>query len=304
MRRRRSARVRHRNRERKHVDGDDDGRLPEGLPEPLGNFPVTFVFDPATQTLSGGSGRDATPGHAPARDGLIDVASMLPGARHQPTQSVHPALAQRYTRPVRAGRRRLPSEAVHGGEGDAEDDEGDRHEGSSPRHGGVLNMPADSGTCPGCGLELPELNAPTPADVGASPACWALYGRLLVYQYGQAFPPRLHRLTVDTYAVQHPDARNHRSLASLGPHLIGLCLLLERGASPQRRNELLAQILERPPPCSRLKAPTPKAPGAQIRTSRRLRTAGLMIPRASSRFAFTSTVGTWRLCANNTWRQR
>jgi hypothetical protein len=118
-------------------------------------------------------------------------------------------------------------------------------------------MPADSGTCPGCGLKLPELNAPTPADVGASPACWALYGRLLVYQYSQALPPRLHRLTVDTYAVQHPAARKHCSLSSLGPHLIGLCLLLERGASPQRTNELLDQILKRLPPFRRLEAPTP-----------------------------------------------
>jgi hypothetical protein len=116
-------------------------------------------------------------------------------------------------------------------------------------------MPADSGTCPGCGLKLPELNAPTPADVGASPACWALYGRLLVYQYSQALPPRLHRLTVDTYAVQHPAARNRRSFSSLRPHLIGLCLLLERRVSPQRTNELLAQILELPPSCSRLDAP-------------------------------------------------
>ena len=118
-------------------------------------------------------------------------------------------------------------------------------------------MPADAGTCPGCGLELPDRDAPTPADVGASPACWALYGRLLVSQYSQALHPRLHRLTVDTYAVQHPDARDHRSFSSLGPHLIALCLLLERGASPQRTNELLAQILERPPSCSRLEAPTP-----------------------------------------------
>ena len=118
-------------------------------------------------------------------------------------------------------------------------------------------MPADPGTCPGCGLKLPELDAPTPADIGASAACWALYGRLLVYQYSRALPPRVNRLTVDTYAVQHPAGRNHHSFSSLRPHLIGLCLLLERGATPQRTNELLAQILERPPFCKRLEAPTP-----------------------------------------------
>ena len=39
---------------------------------------------------------------------------------------------------------------------------------------------ADPRACPGCRLELPELDAPTPANVRALPACWALYGRLLV----------------------------------------------------------------------------------------------------------------------------
>jgi Family of unknown function (DUF5946) len=118
-------------------------------------------------------------------------------------------------------------------------------------------MSADSGSCPGCGIMLPELNAPTPADVCASPACWALYGRLLVYQYSQALPPRLHRLTVDTYAVQHPPARSRRSRWPLGLHLIGLCLLLEPRANPRWTNELLAEILEHPPRCRRLEAPTP-----------------------------------------------
>ncbi len=42
-----------------------------------------------------------------------------------------------------------------------------------------LKMPADAGTCPGRGLQLPELDAPTPADVGASPACWALGRRTM-----------------------------------------------------------------------------------------------------------------------------
>jgi hypothetical protein len=110
--------------------------------------------------------------------------------------------------------------------------------------------------CPGCGLQLPELDAPTPADVGASPACWALYGRLLVAEYSQAPSPRLHQLTVDSYGAQHPSVREDRSDRSLGLHLIGLCLLLERGASAQQTGKLLARILEHPPPFSQLGAPT------------------------------------------------
>jgi hypothetical protein len=118
-------------------------------------------------------------------------------------------------------------------------------------------MPADLRACPGCGLELPELDAPTPADVGASPACWALYGRLLVYEYSQAPSARLHRLTVDTYAVQHPSAQEHCSFWSLGLHLIGLCLLLERGASARQTTKLLAQVFEHPPSFRRLEPPVP-----------------------------------------------
>lgn len=120
-----------------------------------------------------------------------------------------------------------------------------------------MTIPAVLSRCPGCGLELPELNAPTPANVGASPACWALYGRLLIAEYSQAPSPRLHQLTVNAYGAQHPSARQDRSDHSLGVHLVGLCLLLEREASAQQTSELLAQTLERPPSFDPLEAPTP-----------------------------------------------
>jgi hypothetical protein len=44
---------------------------------------------------------------------------------------------------------------------------------------------------------------------------------------------------------------------TLGLHLIGLCLLLEREASAQQTSKLLAQFLERPLSFGRLDAPTP-----------------------------------------------
>jgi Family of unknown function (DUF5946) len=118
---------------------------------------------------------------------------------------------------------------------------------------------SDPRACPGCGVELPELDAPTPANVGASPACWALYGRLLVYEYSQVRSPRVHRFTVDTYAVQHPGAPQHGPICSVGLHLIGLCLMLERGASARQTTEQLAQMLEDPPPFRWLEPPAPNA---------------------------------------------
>jgi hypothetical protein len=127
-----------------------------------------------------------------------------------------------------------------------------------------VSIPADLSRCSGCGLQLPELDAPTPADVGASPACWALYGRLLVAEYSQAPSPRLHQLTVDSYGAQHPSARHDRSDRSPALHLIGLCLLLERGVSAQQTSELVAQILECPPSFDRLE---PHVPNGTITVS-------------------------------------
>jgi Family of unknown function (DUF5946) len=120
-----------------------------------------------------------------------------------------------------------------------------------------VSVPADLRACPGCGLELPELDAPTPANVGASAACWALYGRLLVYEYSQAPSARHHRLTVDTYAVQHPGRPEHGSNRSQALHLIGLCLLLEQRASARQTTKLLAQVLEHRPSFRWLEPPVP-----------------------------------------------
>jgi hypothetical protein len=111
--------------------------------------------------------------------------------------------------------------------------------------------------CPGCGLELPALDAPAPAHLGVSPACWALYGRLLVREYGDLADGLVHRLTVATYAAQHPGIPQQRSLGSTAPQLIALCLVLERGASAQQTTTLLAGILEPPPAFRSLEPPVP-----------------------------------------------
>lgn len=111
--------------------------------------------------------------------------------------------------------------------------------------------------CPGCGLALPELDAPAPAHLGVSPACWALYGRLLVREYGHLADGLVHRLTVATYAVQHPGIPEQRSLGSTAAQLIALCLVLERGASAQQTTTRLATILERPPAFRWLEPPRP-----------------------------------------------
>lgn len=83
--------------------------------------------------------------------------------------------------------------------------------------------------CPGCGVVLPEYDGPTHPYIGANAACWALYGELLAREYAELGYPVCHRLTVDAYGVQHPGRRERRSIQSVGTHLCGLYLVLERG---------------------------------------------------------------------------
>jgi hypothetical protein len=76
---------------------------------------------------------------------------------------------------------------------------------------------------------LPEHDGPTHPYVGASAACWALYGEVLAREYGELGYPECHPLTGDAYAVQHPGRREPRSIQSVGLHLCALYLAFERG---------------------------------------------------------------------------
>jgi hypothetical protein len=102
--------------------------------------------------------------------------------------------------------------------------------------------------CPGCGLVLPNTDGPTHAYIGASPACWARYGELLVREFGELRNPAIHRLSVDTYAVQHPGVPERRSIRSVAVHLMGLCLVLERGWAPQDATKRIGGLVARARP--------------------------------------------------------
>ena len=84
--------------------------------------------------------------------------------------------------------------------------------------------------CPGCGLVLPVYAGPTHAYVGASPACWRLYGQASTLSWGSGDGFPLLRLVVDAYGAQHPGRREVRAVQSVAVHLMGLCKILERGA--------------------------------------------------------------------------
>src|SRR6266536_812239 len=95
--------------------------------------------------------------------------------------------------------------------------------------------------CPGCGLQLPLHGGPTHAYVGASPACWSLYGQLPMAFGMTAVGDTVRRLVLDTYAVQHPGTPQMRSVQSVAVHAMGLCVLLERGGEERRVKPVLGR---------------------------------------------------------------
>jgi Family of unknown function (DUF5946) len=113
----------------------------------------------------------------------------------------------------------------------------------------------ESSRCPGCGVELPATGGPAHAYIGASPECWALYGEVLEPDYGNRNMPAIHRLTVDTYAAQHPGTPGRRAEQSVALHLGGLCMVLERELDPDYVHRAMAGMTERPRPFGWLEPP-------------------------------------------------
>jgi hypothetical protein len=88
--------------------------------------------------------------------------------------------------------------------------------------------------CVGCGALVPDIDGPTHPYIGASPGCWQAYGELQAKTYNEAGIPPILGLAVDVYAVQHPGVPGRRSSQSVAVHLMVLCLVLDRGAPPER----------------------------------------------------------------------
>jgi hypothetical protein len=89
-------------------------------------------------------------------------------------------------------------------------------------------------------------HGPTHPYVRSSPACWAIYGKILAREYENPNYWALHQVTVDAYAVQHPGVPERRSIQSVALHLITLCLVIEDGASPQAGPRLHKRLAGRP----------------------------------------------------------
>jgi Family of unknown function (DUF5946) len=86
--------------------------------------------------------------------------------------------------------------------------------------------------CIGCGGLVPRMDGPTHRYMESSPGCWHVYGQVLARDYADPFLRAVHRLTTDTYAVQHPGRPSPQSIQSVCVHLMSLCIVVERGLAP------------------------------------------------------------------------
>lgn len=96
--------------------------------------------------------------------------------------------------------------------------------------------------CPGCGALVPAVpGGPTHRYIGASPGCWALYTALLASEFG-TFDARVHQLSVDSYAAQHPGTPSSQAIQSVCAHLVALCLSLEHGFGVESLRPMMGNL--------------------------------------------------------------
>ena len=99
--------------------------------------------------------------------------------------------------------------------------------------------------CYGCGALVKQKPGEPHKYIGAVVGCWEIYGEILAKEYDEyGYPEHTHRLTVDTYAVQHPGSPNRQAIQSVIGHLVSLYLVLERHFSGQQATGAIAAVLK------------------------------------------------------------
>ena len=107
----------------------------------------------------------------------------------------------------------------------------------------------------------PDTNCPECGAVvdGGRAACQRLFDEILAREYGDYRYARRHRLTVDTYALQHP-AEYMRSAKSYAAHLTGVCAALQDDTTATV-NRAVQRWLSRPVALLRPDHPPPQVRG-------------------------------------------
>ena len=101
-------------------------------------------------------------------------------------------------------------------------------------------------TCPQCGAVVPDVDGPVHAYVPSVPGCWAAFGALRADEVLRLPGSTTTNLAVDAYMAQHPgDGTDRRDRQSVFVHLVSLCAVVEREASPSRSPDVLRAVLAR-----------------------------------------------------------
>ncbi len=112
--------------------------------------------------------------------------------------------------------------------------------------------------CYGCGAWVKDIPGEPHRYIGARAGCWQVYEEILAKEYGEyGYPQPTNRLTVDTYAVQHPGKPSRQATQSVNIHLIGLYLVLEQGLSGPGATKAIGTILKRAEDLEWLAPPVP-----------------------------------------------
>lgn len=93
--------------------------------------------------------------------------------------------------------------------------------------------------CPGCGAVFRAVSGSIHRYMESSPGCWAVYGEVLAREYSDPRYFQIHRLSVDSYAVQHPGRPSRQSIQSVGLHLIRLYMFIEQGLAAEAANDAM-----------------------------------------------------------------
>jgi hypothetical protein len=144
-----------------------------------------------------------------------------------------------------------------------------------------MRQPQDESkqSCAGCGLEID----------GGTAGCQALFDTLIARDFSDIMYFGVHRMAVDTYALQHPD-RYCASAKSLAAHLVGLHWALERGGDSAVGSEALRRWLDGP---RDLKKPDLPRFRGQVTIADALATASAMEYRAAVRRWAEATWGAY-----------
>jgi hypothetical protein len=110
----------------------------------------------------------------------------------------------------------------------------------------------------GCGALVEDIDGKPHKYIGANQGCWNLYGQILAKEYCEyKYPETIHRLTVDTYSVQHPGQPCKQSIQSVNIHLISLYLILIKNINGKMATKIIGDILSNKPNFEWLEPPVP-----------------------------------------------